>query len=129
MEEEHSLGSAIAKRWFWVTAAFFLLIRFGDWIKLSWFWGIVLAANIGLLNVSLLFGMMTFAHAKLKLSPNIILTAIILLASNMLTLLILTPFLPNDFKGIGDYFLGAITMTILVGMAQSIPDVFKPGGG
>lgn len=129
MEEEQSIGSAIARRWFWVSAAFFLLIQFGDWIKPHLFWAIVIAGVIGLLNVSLLFGLMVFAHQKLNLRPNLILTVIILLAANMLTLLILTPFLPNDFKGFGDYFLGAITMTILVGMAQSIPDVFNPGGG
>ncbi|MFN8138899.1 MAG: hypothetical protein U0R49_03770 [Fimbriimonadales bacterium] len=129
MGEEQSIGSAIARRWFWVSAAFFLLIQFGDWIKPHLFWAIVIAGAIGLLNVSLLFGLMVFAHQKLNLRPHLILSVIILLAANMLTLLVLTPFLPNDFKGIGDYFLGAITMTILVGMAQSIPDVFKPGGG
>jgi hypothetical protein len=37
------------------------------------------------------------------------------------------PFVPSDFDGFGDDFLGALTMMALVGAAQSIPRIFKIG--
>jgi hypothetical protein len=127
MDEHDDLFTAIASRWFWVAAAFFLVIQYGNWIKIHWIWGIFLAGLIALVNVAVMFGLMAWVFTKTKWSPNIFLTVAILLVANMITLLVFSPFVPNDFKGIGDYFIGSLVMVLLVGAAQSIPEMFKLG--
>lgn len=126
MDEQDKLINTIASRWFWVAVAFFLLIQFGDWIKVPWIWGVLLAALIALFNVAIFFGLSAWVLSKVRLSPNIFVSAVLLIVANMATLAVLSLFLPNDFKGIGDYFIGAIMMVLLVGAAQSIPRIFQP---
>lgn len=127
MDEDASLGSMIATRWFWVAAAFFLVIHFGDWIKVNLGAEILIAAAIGLVNVIIFFVLAHLVISKLNLTPNLLITAIVLFVANLLTLYAIAPFVPSDFKGFGDYCIGAAMMVVLVGTAQSIPQVFRPG--
>jgi len=128
VEQESSLGSMIASRWFWVSAAFFLVLYNGDWLKGNAGGAILAGGAIGLVNVLLSFGIALLLYSKTDLEPNFFLSALILFVSNLLTLIIVAPFIPNDFKSFGDYCLGAAVMVLLVGAAQSIPKVFKIGG-
>jgi hypothetical protein len=125
MTEQDEAIEAIASTWFWVATAFFLVIQFGDWIRVHWALGLLIAAGLALVNVVVFFGQVLFFSAKLNLRSNLFLTALELLVANMATLAVAGLFLPTNFKGPGDFFLGAIGMVVLVGAARAIGSLFR----
>jgi len=125
MAEQDEAIEAIAGTWFWVAAAFFLVIQFGDWIRVHWALGLLIAAGLAIVNVAVFFGLVWVQSAKLGLRSNLLWTAVELIVANMATLGVAALFLPTNFKGVGDFLLGAIGMVVLVGAARAIGSLFR----
>jgi hypothetical protein len=125
MAEQDEAIEAIAGTWFWVAAAFFLVIQFGDWIRVHWALGLLIAAGLALVNVVVFFGQVWFLSSKLNLRSNLFVTAVELLIANIATLAVAGLFMPTNFKGPGDFLLGALGMVVLVGAARSIGSLVR----
>lgn len=115
----------IATTWFWIAVALFLVLQFGDSIRVHGALGLLIAGEPAIVNVAVFFGLVCVRSAKLGFRSNLLWATVEPMIATMATLGVAALFLPVHFKGVGDFLIGAAGLVILIEAALGFGGLYR----